>query len=282
MIALSCKPVRGPSCMFKEARVLLVEDDDDDVFILRRAIVAAELPVVLHVAKSGDEAVDYLSGQNGFGDRKRFPIPDLVFLDLKLPGRDGFDVLAWRRGQPGLKGAHKVQIDFTEARLAVKLDPSGLLLNSFIGLNNLALSRFSAAERQRIGVQTCAGSDCDSTDSADVDYAGLLPSLLELNAGNFYVALAGEKVSTVAYQPRLRRHRRRAGDCQESRRADGWNHGSRIRWRERQPVLDRTVQCPRQRRCVMVWGGGSRRAPSPHRQNGQPKDTRRPRGVSYS
>jgi 5-methyltetrahydropteroyltriglutamate--homocysteine methyltransferase len=91
------------------------------------------------------------------------------------------------------KGAHKVQIDFTEGRLAVKLDTSGELLNSFIGLNNLALSRFSAEERQRIGVHTCPGGDIDSTHSADVDYADLLPSLFELRAGNFYIALAGEK-----------------------------------------------------------------------------------------
>ena len=91
------------------------------------------------------------------------------------------------------KGADKVQIDFTEGRLAIKLDPSGNLLNSFIGLNNLALSRFSGEERQRIGVHTCPGGDRDSTHSADVDYADLLPSLFELRAGNFYVALAGEK-----------------------------------------------------------------------------------------
>lgn len=91
------------------------------------------------------------------------------------------------------KGAHKVQIDFTEGRLAVKLDPSGNLLNSFIHLNNLALSRFSAEDRKRIGVHTCPGGDCDSTHSADVDYAELLPSLFELRAGNFYIALAGEK-----------------------------------------------------------------------------------------
>jgi 5-methyltetrahydropteroyltriglutamate--homocysteine methyltransferase len=75
------------------------------------------------------------------------------------------------------KGAHKVQIDFTEGRLAVKIDPSGKLLHSFIDLNNLALSRFSAEERRRIGVHTCAGSDIDSTHSGDVDYAELLPSL---------------------------------------------------------------------------------------------------------
>jgi 5-methyltetrahydropteroyltriglutamate--homocysteine methyltransferase len=91
------------------------------------------------------------------------------------------------------KGAHNVQIDFTEGRLAVKLDPSGNLLRSFIDLNNLALARFSVDERQRIGVHTCPGSDCDSTHSGDVDYAELLPSLFELHAGNFYIALAGEK-----------------------------------------------------------------------------------------
>jgi 5-methyltetrahydropteroyltriglutamate--homocysteine methyltransferase len=91
------------------------------------------------------------------------------------------------------KGAHKVQIDFTEGRLAIKLDPTGHLLNSFIDLNNLALSRFSTEERRRIGVHTCPGGDRDSTHSSDVDYAELLPSLFELRAGNFYIALAGER-----------------------------------------------------------------------------------------
>ncbi|MGH8759983.1 MAG: hypothetical protein ACREVW_10800 [Burkholderiales bacterium] len=60
-------------------------------------------------------------------------------------------------------------------------------------MNNLALSRFSAEDRQRIGVHTCPGGDRDSTHSADVDYSELLPSLFELKAGNFYIALAGEK-----------------------------------------------------------------------------------------
>jgi 5-methyltetrahydropteroyltriglutamate--homocysteine methyltransferase len=90
------------------------------------------------------------------------------------------------------KGVHNVQIDFTEGRLAVKLDPSGELLNSFIHLNNLALRRFSAADRQKIGIHTCPGADRDSTHSAEVDYAELLPSLFELEAGNFYIAIAGE------------------------------------------------------------------------------------------
>jgi 5-methyltetrahydropteroyltriglutamate--homocysteine methyltransferase len=89
-------------------------------------------------------------------------------------------------------GAHSVQIDFTEGRLSLKVDPSGHLLGSFIDLNNLALSRFSADDRRRIGVHTCAGADQDSTHSADVRYEALLPRLFELNVGRFYVALANE------------------------------------------------------------------------------------------
>ena len=91
------------------------------------------------------------------------------------------------------KGAHKVQIDFTEGRLSVKLDPSKNILNEFIRLNNLVIDRFTLSERMRIVVHTCPGGDLDSTHSADVDYGELLPSLFQLNAGNFYIQLASEK-----------------------------------------------------------------------------------------
>src|SRR3954471_2407394 len=57
----------------------------------------------------------------------------------------------------------------------------------------LCLPDFPADERLRIGIHTCPGGDRDSTHSADVDYADLLPALFQLDAGNFYVALAGEK-----------------------------------------------------------------------------------------
>src|SRR5437868_7203929 len=73
-------------------------------------------------------------------------------------------------------GAANVQIDFTEGRLAVKLDRSRKLLEQFIALNNRVLERFSDEERRRIGVHTCPGGDLDSTHSADVDYAELLPN----------------------------------------------------------------------------------------------------------
>ncbi|ESS66727.1 methionine synthase vitamin-B12 independent [Methyloglobulus morosus KoM1] len=90
-------------------------------------------------------------------------------------------------------GAHKVQVDFTEGRLAVKLDPSKALLRQFVELNNQVLNLFNPEQRKKIGVHTCPGGDHDSTHSADVDYAELLPDLFQLNAGNFYVQMASEK-----------------------------------------------------------------------------------------
>ena len=89
-------------------------------------------------------------------------------------------------------GAASVQIDFTEGRLSLKLDPSGGLLRDFIDLNNQVLDRFTDEERTRIGVHTCPGGDQDSVHSLDIDYAGLLPELFRLRAGNVYLQLASE------------------------------------------------------------------------------------------
>jgi 5-methyltetrahydropteroyltriglutamate--homocysteine methyltransferase len=91
------------------------------------------------------------------------------------------------------QGAHTVQIDFTEGRLAAKLDPTKQLLRAFVALNNRVLERFTPSERKRIGVHTCPGGDQDSTHSADVDYEQLLPDLFELHVGKFYMQLASEK-----------------------------------------------------------------------------------------
>jgi 5-methyltetrahydropteroyltriglutamate--homocysteine methyltransferase len=90
-------------------------------------------------------------------------------------------------------GAYNVQIDFTEARLSLKLDPSGGLLQSFIDLNNQVLSNFTEEERKKIGVHSCPGGDHDSTHSADISYNALLPLLFQLKAGNFYLEYAAEK-----------------------------------------------------------------------------------------
>ena len=84
------------------------------------------------------------------------------------------------------------QIDFTEARLSLKLDPSGGLLDAFVDLNNQVLGGLTDDQRARVGVHTCPGGDQDSTHSADVDYAALLPTLFRMPVGSFFIQLASE------------------------------------------------------------------------------------------
>ena len=94
-------------------------------------------------------------------------------------------------------GAARVSIDFTEGRLALRNDPANPwtgrnMLGEFVDLNNRVLDRFSADERRDIGIHTCPGGDMDSTHSADVDYAELLPAMFAMNAGYFLIQLASE------------------------------------------------------------------------------------------
>lgn len=90
--------------MFSDAEtILLIEDDDNDILLVRRALEKARLVNSLQVVSDGEEAVAYLSGAGKYADRRRYPLPALVLLDLKLPRRSGFEVLAWLRKQPGLK-----------------------------------------------------------------------------------------------------------------------------------------------------------------------------------
>lgn len=124
----------------------------------------------------------------------------LLYPEKGLPGypRERFIEDLVSEGEKDIRrcleaGAHCVQVDFTEGRLSLKLDPSGGVLRQFIALNNRVLERFTEAERARIGVHTCPGGDQDSTHSADVDYAAFLPAFFELKAGSFYLELAGEK-----------------------------------------------------------------------------------------
>jgi len=91
------------------------------------------------------------------------------------------------------QNAFKVQMDFTEGRLSLKLDPSGGVLRQFIALNNRVFDRFSGAEQKKLGIHVCPGGDIDSTHSADVDYTLFLPELFKIHVGNFYLQLASEK-----------------------------------------------------------------------------------------
>jgi CheY-like chemotaxis protein len=82
--------------------ILLVEDEENDVVFMEMALEKAGLTNSFQVADDGEEAINYLSGQGEFADRTRFPLPALIFLDLKLPRVMGMDVLKWIRDRPAL------------------------------------------------------------------------------------------------------------------------------------------------------------------------------------
>ena len=83
--------------------LLLVEDNEDDVFLMKRALKSARIVNPLLVVEDGQEALDYLGGAGKFADRDQYPLPVVVFLDLKLPFISGHEVLAWIRRQKQLE-----------------------------------------------------------------------------------------------------------------------------------------------------------------------------------
>lgn len=84
-------------------RILLVEDEPGDVFRIQRAFQKANAVSSLEIVNDGEQAIHYLSGQEAYQDRDRYPLPILILLDLKLPRYSGFDVLNWLRNHPELK-----------------------------------------------------------------------------------------------------------------------------------------------------------------------------------
>jgi CheY-like chemotaxis protein len=98
--------------MKKGFALLLVEDDSNDIELFRHALEEsaerAGVRVRLEVTRDGKEAIKYLSGQEGFAERQRFPFPDLIVLDLKMPGVTGLDVLAWLKGHEEYRRVPKI------------------------------------------------------------------------------------------------------------------------------------------------------------------------------
>lgn len=93
----------SPPEIIQPARILLVEDNRMDVELTLDAFRNAHVANVIHVCTGGREALDYLFGQGEFADRVRFPLPDLVLLDLKMPEVDGFEVLRRAKAAPETK-----------------------------------------------------------------------------------------------------------------------------------------------------------------------------------
>jgi CheY-like chemotaxis protein len=87
----------------KTAHILLVEDNQMDVELTLDAFHEARLSNTIHVTRNGQEALDYLFGRGKYAQPEPHPLPDLVLLDLKMPGIDGFEVLRQIKGTAGLK-----------------------------------------------------------------------------------------------------------------------------------------------------------------------------------
>lgn len=102
------RPKRRPSflhpAMTEDSAILLVEDNEDDVIFMKHALRTAGVTNPLMVVGDGAKAVDYLAGHGVYADRATYPLPAVVFLDLKLPFMMGHEVLAWIRQQSALEG----------------------------------------------------------------------------------------------------------------------------------------------------------------------------------
>ena len=95
--------MRDFSSKLKKGTILLVEDSADDAALLVRELQNANISSTVQIVSDGNEAIAYLSGTERYSDRKSYPLPFLVFLDLRLPRCDGFQVLSWVREQPELE-----------------------------------------------------------------------------------------------------------------------------------------------------------------------------------
>ncbi len=83
--------------------ILFAEDEEDDAFFVQHAMDRLHSPHRLMVVRDGQQVVEYLCGAPPYEDRRKYPLPDLLLLDLKMPSLTGFGVLAWLKQQPHLK-----------------------------------------------------------------------------------------------------------------------------------------------------------------------------------
>jgi CheY-like chemotaxis protein len=89
--------------MTREWKILLAEDSADDRLLIARALKVLKTVTLIHTLEDGQEVIEYLAGQSPYGDREKFPVPDLILLDLKMPRASGFEVLEWIRNFNGVK-----------------------------------------------------------------------------------------------------------------------------------------------------------------------------------
>lgn len=113
----------------------MVDDSADDRLLIERAFRKAGITNPMATVKNGLEAIQYLSGEGPYADRNQFPLPAVIFLDLKMPLKNGFEVLAWIRSQPHLAPTRVVMLtdstDKNDIAKACHLGASSYLIKPF-------------------------------------------------------------------------------------------------------------------------------------------------------
>ncbi len=125
--------------------ILLAEDRDDDVVLITKAFKKTGLNYPLFVVSNGEEVISYLEGIGKFSNRAEYPLPELLLLDLKMPGTDGFEVLRWVRAQPGFGNLRILvltsSVDIQDVNRAYGLGANSFMVKPFDFENTKELAR---------------------------------------------------------------------------------------------------------------------------------------------
>jgi CheY-like chemotaxis protein len=125
--------------------ILLAEDNEDDTLLIKRSFARSGVRHKIHSINSGMEAISYLQGELPFDDRQKYPIPDLILLDIKMPAVDGFDVLRWIRQRPEFARLRVVMLtssdEIRDVNLAYKLGANSFLVKPLDFWNAAELAR---------------------------------------------------------------------------------------------------------------------------------------------
>jgi CheY-like chemotaxis protein len=126
--------------------ILLAEDREDDILLIRKSFARAYITNPLQVVRDGEELIAYLEGEGKYANRDEYPLPDLLLLDLKMPRKDGFEVLAWIRKHPTLRSLPVVVLTSSEnmrdVNNAYQLGANSFLVKPMDFENFIEMSRF--------------------------------------------------------------------------------------------------------------------------------------------
>lgn len=79
---------------------MLADDNPNEALLLGLALREAGFRIPMKIVNDGQQVLDYLSGNGHYADRSKYPVPDIILMDLHMPRIDGFGVLSWLRQQP--------------------------------------------------------------------------------------------------------------------------------------------------------------------------------------